>query len=409
MLLYRYKALYSKITRVSRLFTLGVIRIQVYLYVEINAIALVIIYLIYNNMRRKLDLHLPEQKIFLTLMILTGTILIFDGVVWALDGMVNPLIRIVLIASVTVYFLLHPVICAAWYFYVDFQINRNTGRLRRLFVPMVVPIVVNTILSFASIFGNYYYYYDDSNRYHRGDWFLLIPAVCFCYVAYTAIYVLKSRKRIHRPFFISFLTFSLPPLIGSAIQLLFYGVSMIWIGMTLSLLLIFMNIQNEQMHMDYLTGLFNRRQLDFYLQELIKKKHTRIAGIMLDLNSFKHINDRYGHYTGDEALKHTSVILQRTFDNKAFLSRFGGDEFVILLEVNDQGELEKALGDLKANVKQFNKTKELPYKIDFSIGADLYPDDQKLNAQDFLNYIDTLMYKDKQTLLQKKYAADQIK
>jgi diguanylate cyclase (GGDEF)-like protein len=353
-------------------------------------------------MRRKLDLHLPEQKIFLSLMVLTSMILILDSIIWAFDSNQKPFAHIILVFSNTFYFLLQPIICAVWYFYVDFQINRDIDRIKKLILPLSAPIILNSVLTIMSIFGNYYYYYDNLNVYHRGTWFFFIPVICFSYVAYTAIYVILNRKRIHSPFFYSYLTFSLPPLIGAAIQLVVYGVSLIWIGMTLSLLLIFMNIQNEQMHMDYLTGLFNRRQLDFYLKELIRRNKTNIAGIMLDLNSFKHINDHYGHYTGDEALKYTSKILQKTFGGKAFLSRFGGDEFVILIEVQSYEDLETAIKDLKQNVLYFNKSKELPYKIDFSIGADLYPSGSKLNEQDFLNYIDTLMYKDKHTLLQKK-------
>jgi len=192
--------------------------------------------------------------------------------------------------------------------------------------------------------------------------------------------------------------FAIPPFIGALIQIKFYGVALIWIGMTLSILIIFINIQNEQMYLDYLTGLFNRRQLDFYLQEIIQKNKANIAGIMIDLNSFKNINDHYGHNTGDEALKYTSLLLRKTFPCHSFISRYGGDEFVVLFEIKDKTDLEKSLSRLRENIEQFNNTNTIPYKINLSIGADLYNQTTKMSGQEFLNHIDSLMYQDKQTL-----------
>lgn len=375
---------------------------QVSLYVEINAIALIILFLIYCNIRRTIDKHLIEQKLFLRLMTFTSLILIFDTFMWVLDGKTFYLSNWFLLISTTVYFILHPVICMYWAVYVDFQINRDAIRIKKLLIPMSVPIIINLIFSILSLFTNFYYYFDSRNVYHRGQYFWLVPVVSFIYVIYYVGYVLKNRRKINQRFYVAFLMFAIPPVIGSIIQIAFYGIATIWVGMSISILIIYINIQNEQVYMDYLTGLFNRRQLDFYLNEVLQKENVSLAGIMLDLNSFKHINDHYGHYTGDEALKYTSQILKKTFDNKAFLSRFGGDEFVILFEVQDRIELESAINRLKENVQKFNASKELPYEIEFSIGADLYPMDTKMNGQEFLCYIDSLMYHDKKTLFKKK-------
>jgi diguanylate cyclase (GGDEF)-like protein len=326
-------------------------------------------------------------------------ILISDTFTWILDGTTEPYSRPVLILSATIYYLLHPFICLVLLLYVDLQVNHDNSRLKRSIRIMLTPFIIYSAFSILSSFGNFFFYYDSKNVYHRGRFFILVPIFSFLFIAYTTLYVLKNRKRIHKKFFLSFLIFSVPPIIGSIIQMAVYGIVLIWTGMTISILIIFINIQNEQMNMDYLTGLFNRRQLDFYLKELIRKNKAKIAGIMLDINSFKNINDQYGHFTGDEALKYTSRLLKETFGNRAFLSRFGGDEFVVLFEVNDKADLEQALGELKANVVKFNALKELPYDIDFSIGADLYPGKAAMNEQEFINYIDSLMYQDKQTLL----------
>ncbi|MHB8130733.1 MAG: GGDEF domain-containing protein [Mobilitalea sp.] len=371
---------------------------QVYLYVEINIFAIIILLLIYMNIRRRSYKYLTEQALYMTLIILNISILIFDTFTWVLDGINTPFYKTILTLTTILYYLLHPVICMFWALYVDFQINRNKNRIKKMLYLMHFPVLFSTVLTLLSNFGNYYFYIDNYSVYHRGQYFMILPVISFAFISYATVYVLLNRRRIHKPYYLSLLMFAIPPFIGALIQIAFYGVALIWVGMTLSILIIFINIQNEQMYLDYLTGLFNRRQLDFFLQELIQKNKASFAGIMLDLNSFKNINDHYGHNTGDEALKYTSQLLKKTFPSHSFISRYGGDEFVVLIEIKDKIDLEKSLTRLRENIEQFNNKKAIPYEINLSIGADLYNYTTKMSGQEFLSHIDSLMYQDKQTL-----------
>ena len=90
--------------------------------------------------------------------------------------------------------------------------------------------------------------------------------------------------------------------------------------------------------------------------------------------------------------------MKKTFPNHSFISRYGGDEFVVLIELKDKSDLEKSLTRLRENIKQFNNKKMIPYEINLSIGADLYNQITKMSGQEFLCHIDSLMYQDKQTL-----------
>jgi diguanylate cyclase (GGDEF)-like protein len=377
---------------------------QEILYIEINTFAIIILLLIYHNIRFKTDKLLTEQKLFMMLLVMNIVVLITDSAITLLDGRDGTIVRFFLILSTVIYYILHSFICMVWTLYVDFQINRKSWRIKKLLIPMLIPSIISMVLSVLSAFSNYYFYIDSNNVYHRGRLFYLLAVICSAYVVHTIAYVLQYRKKINKPFFTSFIVFSVPPLIGAVIQFMFYGITMIWIGITISLLIVFINIQNEQMYKDYLTGLFNRRQLDFYLQDLIQKNRVKVAGIMLDINSFKNINDYYGHSAGDQALKITSQLLRKTFNSQSFISRFGGDEFVILLEVSSRSELDKLIKQLKDNIRQFNHLKDLPYQISLSIGADLYPRDSKMSGQEFLNHIDALMYQNKQELIRNLHA-----
>lgn len=375
---------------------------EVYLYVEINVIATTILLLIFLNIRHRNEKYLIDQKLYLALLSFNVLILITDTFTWVLDGQNTRFFRILLLFVTTLYYILNPVICMMWSLYIDFQICRDENRLKKLFPPMLIPILFNTVISILSVFYPIMFYIDANNVYHRGKYYLILVAISFCYLIYTFAFILSNKKKIHKPYFLPLLMFAVPPFIGGILQIAFYGLSLICVGMTISMLIVFINIQNEQMYLDFLTGLYNRRKLDFYLQELIHKNKEKmiLAGIMLDINSFKNINDHYGHFSGDEALKCTSRILKKTFESNSFISRFGGDEFVILLEINNKSELVTAINQLKDNLEKVNREMTAPYSITLSIGADYYDYKSKMTGREFLKHIDTLMYKNKHLLIE---------
>jgi len=85
---------------------------------------------------------------------------------------------------------------------------------------------------------------------------------------------------------------------------------------------------------DALTGLLNRRAMEESLEaQLVRSLRTKepFVVMMLDLDHFKHINDRHGHPVGDRALKHAAGLLQSAMRASDSLGRFGGEEFVLLL------------------------------------------------------------------------------
>ena len=149
---------------------------------------------------------------------------------------------------------------------------------------------------------------------------------------------------------------------------------------------------------DQLTGLPNRIKLQEVLFDMIKvaqKNQTRIAMIIADLDRFKDINDALGHPMGDKLLSIIALRLKNITQNKAFLARIGGDEFVILMECIDD---DTAVIDMSLMVIDNIKT---PISIDnytlstnVSLGISLYPDDAK-NVLDMVKNADSAMYEAK--------------
>ncbi len=369
--------------------------IQSFLYVELNIFSLVILLLIYLNIRHRRDRMLTEQKLFLFLLYTTAAILVLDSLMWLLDGKTGPMMREIFTAVTVLYYLLNPIICMVWYLYVDYQIYREEKHLKKVW-PMTLPALVNVILTIISIWSHASFYLDENNVYHRGPLFLVMAAIAFFYLLFTWILTVAKRKNIPKQDFVPIAVFMIPVIIGGVIQTLFYGVSLIWVCTTISILIIFINIQNTQLYTDHLTGLFNRRQLDRYLQHKVQNDvGGLLAGLMIDIDSFKSINDQFGHSAGDRALIETSEILKKTFRKNDLIARFGGDEFVVVIAIQERADLQKAIERLNANVAQFNEQKSVPYTIGLSIGYDCFLGDSDKSAKSFIEHLDTLMYQNK--------------
>lgn len=88
-----------------------------------------------------------------------------------------------------------------------------------------------------------------------------------------------------------------------------------------------------QASQDALTGLANRRSVDSHL-EFRSKNETPFSVIYIDLNGFKRINDTYGHQAGDDLLRQVGKRLRLAFRSTDLVGRWGGDEFVALVEAN---------------------------------------------------------------------------
>lgn len=103
---------------------------------------------------------------------------------------------------------------------------------------------------------------------------------------------------------------------------------------------------------DSLTDLLNRGRIEWVLRHLIEdtnKTHHTFSAIMIDIDSFKHINDTYGHSVGDDVLIRLADIMKSGVRPTDYAGRWGGDEFVILLPDTDIDQSEKVADRMRRN------------------------------------------------------------
>ncbi|MGD9604964.1 MAG: HD domain-containing phosphohydrolase [Bacilli bacterium] len=119
---------------------------------------------------------------------------------------------------------------------------------------------------------------------------------------------------------------------------------------------------------DFLTGLPNRRYFEEKLQELDKEEYYPLVVAMFDFDGLKLINDAYGHNVGDEALIKISEVLKESLINNEFVSRIGGDEFVMLCP---NATMEKFENKQSFIVNKVKSIKHLDMSYSLSSGFDI--------------------------------------
>ncbi|MFB5087014.1 EAL domain-containing protein [Psychrobacillus sp. PGGUH221] len=147
-------------------------------------------------------------------------------------------------------------------------------------------------------------------------------------------------------------------------------------------------------HHDYLTGIPNRL---FLYKELERKIADASPFVIyfLDLNNFKIVNDAYGHDIGDYFLLEISKRLKHELPNKFFLSRFGGDEFVLYTEYVDAKQIQSdAYQILSVIEKPINIVNFPPLNTSASLGVSVFPNDGSC-VDSLITAADTAMYEAK--------------
>jgi len=159
--------------------------------------------------------------------------------------------------------------------------------------------------------------------------------------------------------------------------------------------------QSEEMqhlaHHDSLTNLPNRLLFLQKLQEAIeegKAKEQEVGVLFLDLDSFKEINDTYGHKMGDSLLQKITQRLKGCVRDTDTVARLGGDEFTIIVHNPSQDSLKVVAEKIINEIQKPFKLDGVEFFVTFSIGLSLYPHDGE-SPELLLKYADTAMYRAK--------------
>jgi diguanylate cyclase (GGDEF)-like protein len=155
-----------------------------------------------------------------------------------------------------------------------------------------------------------------------------------------------------------------------------------------------LNEYRQKSRHDGLTGLFNRATFDELLQQnmsISEKTGANLSLILIDVDDFKKVNDTYGHVAGDRVLSDMGRILHSILRQEDVACRYGGEEFVILIQHATQAQTVQAAEKIRGCVES-HAFDELP-RITVSVGCGTYQLDE--SATNFINRVDLALYEAK--------------
>jgi two-component system cell cycle response regulator len=165
---------------------------------------------------------------------------------------------------------------------------------------------------------------------------------------------------------------------------------------------LFEKLGDEKSHLeklavtDYLTGLYNSRYFYYRLAEEYSRsvRHSfHLSCLMLDIDFFKEVNDRYGHKAGDNILKELAQLLKHHMRRSDVLARYGGEEFIILLPQTDENGAVAKAESLRSHIENhpFRGLKG-ERRLSVSIGLATHPDHRATNKEDLITLADNALY-----------------
>ena len=294
-----------------------------------------------------------------------------------------------------------PLIGFLWLLYIR-SVAKFKIKSRPIWLVALVLLSANIVLSVMTFASDIeiYFNYDQGFAKVGRLYFVFGIITLLPYILATIMLLIQwnSMRKRRRP--VVFLVVSAFPLLGVFAQTLSVDYTISLSSIVVTFIIICLDIQHQFAVTDYMTGLYNRRRLSQKLTERIRKmkQDAIFAGYMIDLNNFKMINDEYGHSFGDRILQDFAAVLLATVGPTDLVSRFGGDEFVIIKDIKTPNELNLFKQKLLTAVEEYNAAPTTRQKIELSIGADIYVKKSDYTAEHFLEVIDEKMYRDKKKL-----------
>lgn len=146
---------------------------------------------------------------------------------------------------------------------------------------------------------------------------------------------------------------------------------------------------------DELTGIYNRAGFRKHAVKLIEeavRSKVSIGVLFVDIDGLKQVNDTYGHEEGDIYIKAMAHLLERHCHNGELVTRYGGDEFVILLTGYGREELEAYIHRIEDDIHAHSRQSGKEYQMDASIGCYVETDAANINLEKIIEMADQNMY-----------------
>lgn len=370
---------------------------DLYFRIDINIVAMILLVIVFSIAYNRLD----KQDIINRKFLITSLLILSELIIETINCIIDrkPEHRLIPIAYTLRILLIGmaPIIAYYWYSFIHRWITPNKSISHKRKTVLLIPVIINLIVTALSPVYGTVFYIDSNNVYHSGPFFVCSVALALLYLVYTIAVIIANRRSFVKSEFISLILFCALPTIGGILQSIFYEILLLWSFSAFSLIVLYIFLQLRMVQMDCLTGAMTRDSFERYIQQKFKRRSdVEFGAVYLDLDGLKKINDKFGHQEGDFAIKTIVYLIKGTIKKTDLIARLGGDEFIIIIENASKEKLIRTINKIKIKLNQYNLRSGKNYQLDCSFGADIY-NSQFDNLDQFLHHVDNLMYNNKRS------------
>lgn len=267
----------------------------------------------------------------------------------------------------------------------------------------LIPFVMSIILLIVSLWTGIIFTVTPDNHVVTGPAYVALSICSFLYfiviVRVSIMKALKTRTSFARRDALSLTASVVFLVLWVFLDKYFDKITIIPIAIFAIIMFLFISLLQSNVYTDALTQMNNRRKMEEYLSSQIENISDSfpLYLFVVDINSFKQINDNYGHAEGDAVLMlFSSVIKEAVLAHSGFVARYGGDEFVLSWrpQKEEENDPEQLLKEIQDKISEMCKKENKPYEITFSCGFARCDDPQKAFSA-YLKEADEMMYKNK--------------
>lgn len=286
-------------------------------------------------------------------------------------------------------------LCAfSWFNYIQTMLEIHYIKKTQTLIALI-PLIVSVVLILVNTLNGILFSIDHNGNFQEEPLYLLYVLINDFYYfvgAYQAyVYSCRAKNYQQKKSYQILGIYMAVMLIVGALQDIFRSIPIFCVGTSLSILIVYISLEEQMISIDPLTQLNNRNRMEQHLFECMRNADANMYLLVLDVDKFKQINDTYGHAQGDLALKSIANCLKEACIEKSdFIARYGGDEFVIVYKGND-------VEGLCQRIHTYIQQLSFPFDLDVSIGCAPYHNGLR-KWNDWFIVADKQLYQEKKKL-----------
>ncbi len=318
---------------------------------QLNVFAILLLGVLFAIIKLRRDIYRFSALLLDAIIGLTVLALIAEPLSFIFDGSLTPFGIAMNYVSNYALVLVAPVLIGMWASYIDYKIFGDRRRLaRRIFYQQGSLFML--VLCLVNLFTPFLFSINADHTYHAGPYQWFGYLVVYSYYLFIIITAILNRKRIRNSTLYGIIAFFILPIFGSMLQMFDSNLFFAWTMLAMTIVVVYIFLETTTGIRDFLTKLYSRRTLENHISNLLESS-LPFGVVMIDLDSFKRVNDVYGHRIGDQVLIRFADLLLATFKHEKMVARLGGDEFVLVFNRSHEdtdASVVKRITELKRRV-----------------------------------------------------------